>query len=295
MVENILKLENVGKTFGNFHALKGVDLNLNNGEIMGFIGPNGAGKTTTIRVILGMLNYTGSSKVFGLDSWKDSVEIHKNLSYVPGDVNLWPNLTGGEVIDFFLRLKKQKDKKYKEELIDKFDLDPSKKCRAYSKGNRQKVALIAALSSDVDLYIFDEPTSGLDPLMESIFQEEIRKFKNSGKSVLLSSHILSEVEKLCDQVSIIKDGKIIESGKLEDLRHLTMSKIKTTTKSPIIGLGEDERVFDYIVKDDIASFSVDGANLGDVIKDLSKFEIITLESQPPTLEELFMSHYEKEE
>lgn len=295
MVENILKLENVGKTFGNFHALKGVDLNLNSGEIMGFIGPNGAGKTTTIRVILGMLNYTGSSKVFGLDSWKDSVEIHKNLSYVPGDVNLWPNLTGGEVIDFFLKLKKQKDKKYKEELIDKFDLDPSKKCRAYSKGNRQKVALIAALSSDVDLYIFDEPTSGLDPLMESIFQEEIRKFKNSGKSVLLSSHILSEVEKLCDQISIIKDGKIIESGKLEDLRHLTMSKIKTTTKSPIIGLGEDERVFDYIVKDDIASFSVDGANLGDVIKDLSKFEIITLESQPPTLEELFMSHYEKEE
>lgn len=295
MVENILKLENVGKTFGNFHALKGVDLNLNSGEIMGFIGPNGAGKTTTIRVILGMLNYTGSSKVFGLDSWKDSVEIHKNLSYVPGDVNLWPNLTGGEVIDFFLRLKKQKDKKYKEELIDKFDLDPSKKCRAYSKGNRQKVALIAALSSDVDLYIFDEPTSGLDPLMESIFQEEIRKFKNSGKSVLLSSHILSEVEKLCDQISIIKDGKIIESGKLEDLRHLTMSKIKTTTKSPIIGLGEDERVFDYIVKDDIASFSVDGANLGDVIKDLSKFEITTLESQPPTLEELFMSHYEKEE
>lgn len=295
MVENILKLENVGKTFGNFHALKGVDLNLNNGEIMGFIGPNGAGKTTTIRVILGMLNYTGSSKVFGLDSWKDSVEIHKNLSYVPGDVNLWPNLTGGEVIDFFLKLKKQKDKKYKEELIDKFDLDPSKKCRAYSKGNRQKVALIAALSSDVDLYIFDEPTSGLDPLMESIFQEEIRKFKNSGKSVLLSSHILSEVEKLCDQISIIKDGKIIESGKLEDLRHLTMSKIKTTTKSPIIGLGEDDRVFDYIVKDDIASFSVDGANLGDVIKDLSKFEIITLESQPPTLEELFMSHYEKEE
>lgn len=295
MVENILKLENVGKTFGNFHALKGVDLNLNSREIMGFIGPNGAGKTTTIRVILGMLNYTGSSKVFGLDSWKDSVEIHKNLSYVPGDVNLWPNLTGGEVIDFFLRLKKQKDKKYKEELIDKFDLDPSKKCRAYSKGNRQKVALIAALSSDVDLYIFDEPTSGLDPLMESIFQEEIRKFKNSGKSVLLSSHILSEVEKLCDQISIIKDGKIIESGKLEDLRHLTMSKIKTTTKSPIIGLGEDERVFDYIVKDDIASFSVDGANLGDVIKDLSKFEIITLESQPPTLEELFMSHYEKEE
>lgn len=295
MVENILKLENVGKTFGNFHALKGVDLNLNSGEIMGFIGPNGAGKTTTIRVILGMLNYTGSSKVFGLDSWKDSVEIHKNLSYVPGDVNLWPNLTGGEVIDFFLRLKKQKDKKYKEELIDKFDLDPSKKCRAYSKGNRQKVALIAALSSDVDLYIFDEPTSGLDPLMESIFQEEIRKFKNSGKSVLLSSHILSEVEKLCDQISIIKDGKIIESGKLEDLRHLTMSKIKTTTKSPIIGLGEDERVFDYIVKDDIASFSVDGANLGDVIKELSKFEIITLESQPPTLEELFMSHYEKEE
>lgn len=295
MVENILKLENVGKTFGNFHALKGVDLNLNSGEIMGFIGPNGAGKTTTIRVILGMLNYTGSSKVFGLDSWKDSVEIHNNLSYVPGDVNLWSNLTGGEVIDFFLRLKKQKDKKYKEELIDKFDLDPSKKCRAYSKGNRQKVALIAALSSDVDLYIFDEPTSGLDPLMESIFQEEIRKFKNSGKSVLLSSHILSEVEKLCDQISIIKDGKIIESGKLEDLRHLTMSKIKTTTKSPIIGLGEDERVFDYIVKDDIASFSVDGANLGDVIKDLSKFEIITLESQPPTLEELFMSHYEKEE
>src|SRR5699024_3002546 len=210
MNDRVIELKNVKKSFSDFEALRGIDLTLNSGEILGFIGPNGAGKTTTIRLILGLIKGTGTCKVFGLDAWNDSVEIHKNLSYIPGDVNLWPNLTGGEIIDFFLKLRNQKDMSYKNELIERFDLDPRKKCKTYSKGNKQKLALISALSADVDLYIFDEPTSGLDPLMESIFQEEVKKLKDRGKAILLSSHILSEVEKLCDTINIIKDGRIIE-------------------------------------------------------------------------------------
>lgn len=290
----VIETKDLKKNFGKVKALDGVDLTLNPGEILGFIGPNGAGKTTTIRILLGIIKGDGYARVFGMDPWKDGVEVHKRLSYVPGDVNLWPNLTGGEVIDFFLKLKNQKNIERRDELIEKFDLDPRKKCRTYSKGNRQKVALISALASDADLYLFDEPTSGLDPLMESIFQNEVREMKNSGKSILLSSHILSEVEKLCDSISIIKDGKIIESGKLGDLRHLTMSKVKVRTKNPITDFESLYKVSDYILKDGVMEFSVDGENVGDVISYISNYEILTLESQPPTLEELFMSHYEKE-
>lgn len=294
MKNTIIDLKNLKKKYGNFEALKGVNLELGESEILGFIGPNGAGKTTSIRIILGMIKATeGTSKIFGLDSWNNSVEIHNKLSYVPGDVNLWPNLTGGEVIDFFLKLKNQKNHSYKNELIEKFDLDPRKKCKTYSKGNRQKVALIAALSSDVDLYIFDEPTSGLDPLMESIFQEEVKKIKDQGRSVLLSSHILSEVEKLCDTISIIKDGLIIESGKLEDMRHLTNTNIKVKTRNPILNL-ENLGVTNIKNIEGYTSFSVDGDKIGSVISEINNYGIISLESQPPTLEELFMSHYEKE-
>lgn len=290
---SVISLKDVSKNFGKTKALKGVNLELQKGEILGFIGPNGAGKTTTIRIILGILKGAGDSKVFGLDPWKDAIEIHKNLSYVPGDVNLWPNLTGGEVIDLFLKLKKQKNSNYKEELIEKFDFDPRKKCRTYSKGNRQKVALISALAADVDLYIFDEPTSGLDPLMESIFQEEVHRIKREGKSILLSSHILSEVEKLCDSISIIKDGTIIESGPLAELRHLTMSKIKVRTRKPLSDFESNDAVHDFHIKEGLTEFSVDGKNLGEIISLISKYDILTLETQPPTLEELFMSHYER--
>ena len=208
---HIVEVSNLTKRFGRVTALDGIDLEMDRGEIYGFIGPNGAGKTTTIRILLGILKANGGeAKIFGLDAWKDAVEIHRNVAYVPGEVNLWPNLTGGEVIDLFIKLRASNNKNRREELIERFDLDPSKKCRTYSKGNRQKVALVAAFASDADLYILDEPTSGLDPLMEKVFQECVMEAKKEGKSVLLSSHILSEVEKLCDRVSIIRQGKIIE-------------------------------------------------------------------------------------
>lgn len=288
---NLIELKGLSKSFGRFKALKEIDLSLSTGQVLGFIGPNGAGKTTTIRIILGAIKGKGHARVFGMDPWRDSVAIHKNLAYVPGDVNLWPNLSGGEVIDLFLRLKNQKNKKYKEDLIEKFNLDPRKKCRTYSKGNRQKVALIAALSSDVDLYIFDEPTSGLDPLMEAVFQEEVERIRKEGRSILLSSHILSEVEALCDTISIIREGEIIESGRLEDLRHLRMSTVKLRLGRPLEDLGLLGPVHDLQVEGQDLSFSVGDQNLNQVLRLLSAYEIQALESKPPTLEEVFVRHY----
>ena len=217
----VLSLEtvNLSKKFGNFTALNGVNLNVSEGEVFGYIGPNGAGKTTTIRVLLGILQVSeGSARVFGMDAWQDAVEIHKKIAYVPGDVNLWPNLTGGEVIDLFVSLRGKSDKARRDKIIERFDLDPSKKCRTYSKGNRQKVALVAAFSSDADLYILDEPTSGLDPLMGELFVEQVLELKNSGKGIFLSSHILSEVERLCDRVGIIMKGNLIQTGTLDELK-----------------------------------------------------------------------------
>lgn len=216
-----LSLETSGltKRFGKLTALDNVNLKVGEGEVFGYIGPNGAGKTTTIRVLLGILQATdGGAKVFGMDAWRDAVEIHKRIAYVPGDVNLWPNLTGGEVIDLFVSLRGKHDKARREKLLKSFDLDPSKKCRTYSKGNRQKVALVAAFASDADLFILDEPTSGLDPLMEEIFVECVLELKNSGKCIFLSSHILSEVERLCDRVGIILKGKLIQTGTLDELK-----------------------------------------------------------------------------
>jgi len=289
----ILKTSNLVKRFGNFTALNGVNIEVNEGEIFGFIGPNGAGKSTTIRVLLGILKATeGQAKIFGLDAWKDAVEIHKRIAYVPGDVNLWPNLTGGEVIDLFVKLRGSNHKNRREELVEKFDFDPTKKCRTYSKGNRQKVALVSAFSSDADLYILDEPTSGLDPLMEKVFQECVMDAKKAGKSVLLSSHILSEVEKLCDRVGIIREGKIIETGSLNELRHLTRLNLVVETKQPMITLHEIKGVHDIEQKDQSLSFQVDSEELDNVMKYVSQFGIMKLESSPPTLEDLFMRHYE---
>ncbi|MGM0888849.1 MAG: ATP-binding cassette domain-containing protein [Bacillota bacterium] len=290
---SVLKTTNLSKKFGKFTALNGVNIEVNKGEVFGFIGPNGAGKSTTIRVLLGILKATdGEAKIFGKDAWKDAVEIHKRIAYVPGDVNLWPNLTGGEVIDLFVELRGTNNKSRREELIKKFDLDPSKKCGTYSKGNRQKVALIAAFSSDADLYILDEPTSGLDPLMERVFQECVMDAKNEGKSILLSSHILSEVERLCDKVGIIRQGQIIETGTLDELRHLTRTSLLVETKQPIPALGNVNGVRDIVMKDQALSFQVDTDELDNVMKYISQFGIVKLESAPPTLEDLFMSHYE---
>ncbi|MCM3612024.1 ABC transporter ATP-binding protein [Planococcus sp. MERTA32b] len=289
----ILKTTGLSKKFGDFAALDGVDIEVGKGEVYGFIGPNGAGKSTTIRVLLGILKATeGQATIFGKDVWKDAVDIHKRVAYVPGDVNLWPNLTGGEVIDLFIKLRGGNNKSRREELIRRFDLDPSKKCRTYSKGNRQKVALVAALSSDADLYILDEPTSGLDPLMERVFQECVREAKAEGKSILLSSHILSEVEQLCDKVAIIRQGKIIEKGTLKELRHLTGTMLLVETKEPMPNLAEVKGVRGIEQKDGALSFQVDQEELDHVVRYVSGFGIIRMESAPPTLEELFMRHYE---
>jgi len=291
----VIELKNLTKKFGKFTALDGISLEVNNGEVYGFIGPNGAGKTTAIRILLGILRGTqGEAKIFGKDAWKDAVEIHKHLAYVPGDVNLWPNLTGGEVIDLFIKLRGSYNKHRREELIERFDLDPSKKCRTYSKGNRQKVALVAAFASDADLYILDEPTSGLDPLMEKVFQEYVMEAKKEGKSVFLSSHILSEVEKLCDKVSIIRQGKIIESGSLAELRHLTRTGITLQTKTPIDNLDKVKGIHDLEKKDNSIYFQVDAEELDQVLKYISEFGITKLESAPPTLEDLFLRHYRRD-
>lgn len=289
-----LSLETVRltKKFGKFTALDGVDLKVNEGEVFGYIGPNGAGKTTTIRVLLGILQATGgSAKVFGMDAWKDAVEIHKRIAYVPGDVNLWGNLTGGEIIDLFVSLRGKHDKARREKLLKMYDLDPSKKCRTYSKGNRQKVALVAAFASDADLYILDEPTSGLDPLMEQVFQECVLEQKNNGKGIFLSSHILSEVERLCDRVGIIREGKLVETGTLSELRHLTRIAMVVETENPIEGLDNMQGVHGVRQQHGGLSFQVDSAEIGDVISHISKYGVKKLESTPPTLEDLFMRHY----
>ncbi len=288
----VLEMSNITKKFGKFTALDGVNLEVKSGEIYGFIGPNGAGKSTSIRIILGILQATsGKATVFGKDAWKDAVDIHRRVAYVPGDVNLWPNLTGGEVIDLFTKLQGTNRPKKRENLLERFHLDPSKKCRTYSKGNRQKIALVAAFASNADLFILDEPTSGLDPLMERVFHECVMEMKAEGKSVLLSSHILSEVEKLCDKISIIRRGKMIEAGTLEELRHLTRTNmfVKTAQLMPnfesLTGVHELKRTEDGI------SFQLDTKETAAVMTYMSQYGIVKLESAAPTLEDLFMSHY----
>ncbi|MFS8512943.1 MAG: ABC transporter ATP-binding protein, partial [Planifilum fulgidum] len=263
---SVIEVRGVTKRFGNFTALDSIDLTVGEGEIYGFIGPNGAGKSTTIRILLGMLKATsGSARIFGKDVWKDAVEIHRRIAYVPGDVNLWPNLTGGEVIDLLLKLRGNGNPNKRDELLERFGLDPRKKCRTYSKGNRQKVALVAAFAQDADLYLLDEPTSGLDPLMERTFQECVREAKAEGKTVFLSSHILSEVEKLCDRVAIIRQGKIIEEGSLAELRHLTRMNVILRTKRPPDGLRELKGVHHLEERDGALNFQVDGEELDAVI------------------------------
>lgn len=293
---NVIETKNLTKSFGSFKALKEVNLTVKKGQVHGFIGPNGAGKSTTIRIILGLLRKSsGTTSLLGGDPWNDAVGLHANLVYVPGDVSLWPDLTGGEIIDFLGRLHGKQDLKKRNELIKKFQLDPQKKSAAYSKGNRQKVALIAALSCDVDLYIFDEPTSGLDPLMEAIFQECVAEIKLKGKTVLLSSHILSEVEALCDRVSIIREGKIVETGTLQELRHLTRTTISIATQETIPNLDQIDGVYDMTYSNHQYRFSVDGLAINHVIKELSSVNIQSFTAEPPSLEDLFMRHYDVKE
>lgn len=292
---SLVEVKGLTKRFGKFTAVKNVNLSVNEGEIYGFIGPNGAGKSTTIRVLLGMLKPSeGQVTIFGKDAWKDAVAIHKRVAYVSGDANLWPNLTGGEVVDLFLTMRGKGNENRRDELIQRFKLDPSKKCRTYSKGNRQKIALIAAFASEADLYILDEPTAGLDPLMERIFQECILEVKQQGKTVLLSSHILSEVEKLCDRVAIIREGEIIETGTLSQMRHLTRTKLTVETRKAMVGLSELKGVHDAIHTNDGWAFQVDSEEMEKVIEYISQFGVLKLESAPPTLEDLFIRHYKED-
>lgn len=292
----IIDINNLTKRFGSTVALNSINLTVHQGEIFGFIGPNGAGKSTTIRILLGMLKANaGDAKIFDLDVFKDSLAIHKRIAYVPAEVNLWPSLTGGEVIDILMSLSGITNLDKRDLLLKKFDLDPTKKCGTYSKGNRQKVALVAALSSDADLYIFDEPTSGLDPLMEKVFQDEVYELKKLNKTVFLSSHILSEVEKLCDRVAIIKEGVIIESGSLSDLRHLTRMKMIVETKLPLIDIINIKGVYDIQQLGKAVTFNVDFDCIDEVMRYVSEKGIIKIESNPPTLEDLFLRFYLNQE
>ncbi len=289
---NIIHIQNLTKSFGKSQALKGVNLAVKKGEVHGFIGPNGAGKSTTIRILLGILRKTaGEITLFGKDPWQDAVELHRRLVYVPGDVTLWPDLSGGEIIDLLGRLHGGLNVSKRNQLIERFQLDATKKSRTYSKGNRQKVALVAAFSCEAELYILDEPTSGLDPLMEMIFQECVAEVKKAGKTVLLSSHILSEVETLCDRVSIIRQGQIVEAGTLESLRHLTRTTVRVETGSSAIGLEKLTGVHD-VSRDGLKySFSVDSNEITKVMEVLLPLGIKSLTAEPPSLEELFMRHY----
>ena len=280
------------KSFGRTRALDGLDLTVEAGEVHGFLGPNGAGKSTAIRVLLGLLRPdSGAAQVLGGDPWHDAVALHRRIAYVPGDVTLWRNLSGGEVIDLFGRLRGGLDPARRAELTERFELDPTKKGRTYSKGNRQKVALVAAFASDVDLLVLDEPTSGLDPLMEEVFQSCVSEARDRGRTVLLSSHLLSEVESLCDRVSIIRKGRTVETGSLAELRHLTRTSVSAELSGTPDGLAALPGVHDLDVRGHRVRLQVDTDKLDAVLRALTAAGVRSLTSTPPTLEELFLRHY----
>jgi ABC-2 type transport system ATP-binding protein len=292
-----IEVSGLRKAFGKTLALDGLELTVAAGEVHGFLGPNGSGKTTTIRVLLGLLRAdAGTTRLLGGDPWRDAVELHRRLAYVPGDVTLWPNLTGGEVIDLLGRLRGGLDPGRRSDLLDRFDLDPTKRARTYSKGNRQKVALVAALASDAELLILDEPTSGLDPLMEAVFREYAQDERARGRTVLLSSHILSEVEALCDRVTIIRAGRTVETGTLTELRHLTRTSIAADLAHPVAGLDQLPGVHDLVLGaggdgGHRLRCEVDSDQLDTLLRAIVPAGVRTLVSQPPTLEELFLRHY----
>ncbi|HET9021953.1 MAG TPA: ABC transporter ATP-binding protein [Ornithinibacter sp.] len=294
-MSDVISVSGLHKSFGSTVALDGLDLTIREGEVHGFLGPNGAGKSTTIRILLGLLRADrGFANVLGRDPWHDATELHRQLAYVPGDVVLWPSLTGGEVIDLLGRLRGGIDEDRRRRLVDRFELDESKRGKAYSKGNRQKVALVAALASDVPLLVLDEPTAGLDPLMEQVFQDELAALRDQGRTTLLSSHILSEVEQACDRVSIVRAGRIVDSGSLADLRHLTRTRVHAVLRdTPTVVEAEAwPGTHDVSIEGGELRCSVDAANLGDVVATLSHHGVEGLTCQPPTLEELFLARYQ---
>ncbi|MDQ4148403.1 MAG: ABC transporter ATP-binding protein [Actinomycetota bacterium] len=296
MAPPAVRVAGLRKSFGKTRALDGLDLTVATGEVHGFLGPNGSGKTTTLRILLGLLRADGGeAQLLGGDPWRDAAELHRRLAYVPGDVNLWPNLSGGEVIDLLGRLRGGLDEKRRAALLERFDLDPTKKGRTYSKGNRQKVALIAALSSDVELLLLDEPTAGLDPLMEAEFRRCINEERDTGRTVLLSSHILAEVEALCDRISIIRSGRTAETGTLAELRHLTRTSIEAVVDAPVPGLEDIPGIHNLVVDGRRVRFEVDSSELDMAVRLISMAGLQSLVSNPPTLEEIFLRHYDNAE
>ncbi|MCL2536583.1 MAG: ABC transporter ATP-binding protein [Nocardiaceae bacterium] len=297
-MDPVISVRGLAKRFGDVHALDGLDLEVGPGEVHGFLGPNGSGKSTTIRVLLGLLRADGGDvSVLGADPWRDAVSLHRHLAYVPGDVNLWPNLTGGEAIDLFGRLRGGLDDKRRQELMERFELDPTRKGRTYSKGNRQKVALIAALAADAQLLILDEPTSGLDPLMEAVFQQCVGEATRDGRTILLSSHILAEIESLCGVVTIIRAGRTVQSGTLRELRHLTRTTVTATTRDSPDGLVSVPGIHNLKSLDDqdnSVTFDVDSDRVDAVMSALAGLGVVSITAHPPTLEDLFLREYSDE-
>ena len=290
--EMAVEVEGLTKTFGSVHALRGLDLTVPAGQVTGFLGPNGSGKSTTIRILLGLLRASGGrATVLGGDPWADAVRLHRSIAYVPGDVALWPNLTGGEAIDILSRLSGTLDPARRKSMLERFELDPTKKARTYSKGNRQKVALVAALASNAELLLLDEPTSGLDPIMEAAFTESIREVKAAGRSVLLSSHIFAEVEKLADRVTIIRDGVTVEAGTIAQLRHLARSQVTVVLDGGTGDLASLPGVHDIKALDGHVNFAVDDAELPAMLAAVAQLRPRSIVVNPPSLEELFLRHY----
>ena len=292
----VIAVHGLVKSFGTTRALDGLDLVVERGETHGFLGPNGAGKTTTLRVLLGMLRAdAGTAMLLDGDPWKDGVALRERLSYVPGDVSLWPSLSGGETIDVLGRMRGGLDAARRDRLVEAFALDPSVKVSAYSKGNRQKVALVAALAADVELYVFDEPTDGLDPLMSEVFRTEVTALRDAGRTVLLSSHVLAEVDAVCDRISIVRAGRIVESGSLSDLRHLQRMSVIAVTAHELHGLEDVIGLHDVTYDDRTLRCTVAPRGLADLLTHRTAAGIVSLESRPPTLEEMFLRYYDQGE
>ena len=288
----VISTSQLVKNFGRTTALAGLDLSVRSGEVHGFLGPNGAGKSTTLRILLGLIRPTsGTARVFGTDPWAEPVRAHRDVAYVPGDVTLWPNLTGGEVIDLLAGLRGGADESLRRQLVDEFDFDPRKKARTYSRGNRQKAALIAAFSRPARLYLLDEPSSGLDPVMDAVFRRHVRRVTAEGATVLLSSHILAEVEQLCSRVTIIRSGVAVESGTLAELRHLTRTRFRVTSPASPELLSTWRGIHDLRVDGTAMEFDAEAADLGHVLEALATAGITGITAAPPSLEELFMRHY----
>jgi polyether ionophore transport system ATP-binding protein len=291
MGRTVIRTDGLSKDYGSVHALRGLDLEVTEGEVVGYLGPNGAGKTTTIRLLLGLIRPTaGRAEIFGFDSQRQAVEAHRHLAYVAGEASLWPSLTGMETLHLLGRVQGKVDAAYRDELISRFQLDPSKKVRAYSKGNRQKLILIGALMTRPDLLVLDEPTNGLDPLMEQVFRHTAEEARERGQTVFLSSHILSEVEALCDRVGILRDGVLVEMGTLAQLRHLSALTVEATFDGVVPDVARLPGVSSVEVTGRVMRCQVRGS-VEPLLKVLADAGVRELLSREPSLEELFLAHY----